>query len=216
MRNAGKLVIVAIVAIALALALFSLWYHRQGGRRSLEFWGTEAAVLIARAPQIECIELSRADQTRPAQPLPDQPAVEGEHAAEAALAAASGPGDRPIQRLGIGGRFYTVEAAVDSSHARGVSNIRRAMVLDATYRWDADADAEQPTWQYAMEFRDQARSVMVLFDFERGVVGSTSNTRLAVLEPAAVHDWSAFCEEQFAPPRGGAGALEPAAGEPAK
>ena len=212
MRNAGKLVIIAIVAIALALALFSLWYHRQGGRRSLTFWSTEAAVLIARAPQIECIELSLAEQARPATPLPDQPAVDGEHAAEQGAApAAKGPGDRPIQRLGIGGRFYSVEAAVDSSHARGVSNIRRAMVLDATYRWDADAGAEQPTWQYAMEFRDQARSVMVLFDFERGVVGSTANARLAALDPAAVHDWRAFFEEQFAPPPAVLAPEEPAA-----
>ena len=181
--NPGKLVIVALVAIGLAAALFSQWYHRQSGRRALEFWGTETAVLIAQAPEIEVFELQAADVP----PSAHDQRVTPERQADS----------RPIQRLGIGGRSYRVVRAKDASHARGVSNIRRAMVLDATYQWDAAAAAEKPAFQYAIEFRDGDRGAIVFFDFDRGQVGSTGSTTTVALDPSVVADWRSFCQEQF-------------------
>ncbi len=54
MQNRGKLVIIAIVVVGLLAASLSLVYHRQSGRRALDLWGTETALLIARRPRCKC------------------------------------------------------------------------------------------------------------------------------------------------------------------
>jgi hypothetical protein len=185
--NSGKLVIIGLVAIGLAASLAALWYHRQSGRRALDFWGTQTAVLIARAPEVEALELRPADEQAADQdnaPTPD-----------------ARPDDRPIQRLGIGGRFYLVARAADASQARGAGNIRRAMVLDATYQWDSEPAVKRPRWRYALEFRDGPQAAIVLFDFDSGQLGSTTGTKTVAIDPAAVDDWRSFFEEQFEKPR---------------
>jgi hypothetical protein len=174
-RNAGKLVIVVIFAVAIGAALVSLWHHRASGRRALEFWGTETAVLIARAPRIEAIWLAPADSDR--ESSEDQ--------------------GRPIRRLGIGGRFYIVKDTRDASQARGVSNIRRALVLDVSFQWDAPERRGPPDWQYAFEFRDGERAATVFFDFDSRQVGANTSTKTALLDPAAADDWHKFFLEQF-------------------
>lgn len=182
--NPSKIAIVGIVAIGLAAALFSLWYHRQSSRRSLEFWGTEPALLITRSPRIEALALQPADTTEVQQPPESAPD-------------ATAPSDQPIERLGVAGNFYLVTARSDATRAPGVSNIRRAIVLDPTYKWEAPAPAAQPIWQYALAFRDGERSAIVLFDFDSGRIGSVIGTRTAVLDPAIAEDWHSFFEEQF-------------------
>ncbi|MGD9720441.1 MAG: hypothetical protein AB7O59_06585 [Pirellulales bacterium] len=177
MWNPGKLVIVAILAVGLIAAGFSLWYHRQGGKHALEYWGTQGALLIARAPEIEVLKLRAADA----------PPAEGED-------------PQAIERLGVGGKFYVVTAKTDASHARGVSNIRRAMVVDGAYQWDQAPPSEPPVWQYGLEFHENDQQILVLFDFDGGRVGSTASTQTVPLVPEAVRDWRSFFEEQFAGP----------------
>ncbi|MEX2113919.1 MAG: hypothetical protein WD845_12085 [Pirellulales bacterium] len=173
MQNRGKLVIIAIVGVGLLAASLSVLYHRQSGRQVLELWGTETALLVARAQEVRVLELRSAD------------------------AAAPLDGDTPIQRLGIGGRFYLVAKAKDAAEARGLSNIRRAMVLDASYDWNAAGETNVPTWQYAMEFSEAGHHAMVLFDFESRRVGSTVNGQTAPLQPVAAADWRVFFAEQL-------------------
>jgi len=176
--NPARILVVSIFAVALAAALFSLWYHYQSGRRALAFWGSETAVLIAHAPEVDVLVLEPAD-------------APGDREDDA-----SRPSDRPIQRLGIGGRFYQVAEVKNAAHARGVGNIRRAMVLDVTYDWDQPA-ADKPNWQYAMEFRDEGRAALVFFDFDSRQVAFSTSPATAVLDPAASDDWHKFFEEQF-------------------
>ncbi len=103
-----------------------------------------------------------------------------------------------IQRLGIGGRFYNISAAKDAIEAPGMSNIRSAMVRDASFDWVASDKAEEsPTWQYAMEFTESGHRALVLFDFATGQIGSTTSDQTAVLQPEAVADWRKFFEEQW-------------------
>jgi hypothetical protein len=180
--NPSKLVIAGILAIGLAAALFSQWYHRQSGRRALELWGAEPARLIAQAPKIEALVLEPANAPAAAQSGEDQP---GE---EALL-------NEPIERLGVGGRFYLVTSRRDATGAQGISNIRRAIVMDGTYEWGAPKREEKPQWQYALEFHEDGRTAKVLFDFDSGQIGSTTGNRTAVLDPAAVDNWRSFFEE---------------------
>ncbi len=181
MWNPGKIVIVVLLGVGLAAALFSLWYQRQGGRRALEFWGAQTALLVARAPRIEALQL------RPA-----AAAKAGDNGVgEAPLAS-----DEPLRRIGVGGRFYLVSDGKDASGAPGISNIRRAMVIDSPYQWD-ETGAADPTWQYALEFREGEQAAIVLFDFDSGQISSASGAATAVLRPAAVADWRSFFAEQF-------------------
>jgi hypothetical protein len=57
MRISGKLVVLAIFAVALAMAGFALWWNWGLGRRSLAFWGTEGGVAIRDAEKIELLRL---------------------------------------------------------------------------------------------------------------------------------------------------------------
>lgn len=194
MRNPGKLVIVGILAVALVATLFSLWYHIQNGRRALSFWGPDTALVIARAPEIDAIELVRADEGTP---KADAPA--GDSATEPATQPAANSthiDQRPVQRFGLGGKFYQAVAVKDASQARGVSNIRRALVLDVTYQWDAPP-AGDPNWEYALEFREGPRSELVLFDFNTHQVGLARGTSTIQLDPAANDDWRKFFVEQL-------------------
>jgi hypothetical protein len=186
-------VIVGILAVALVATLFSLWYHIQNGRRALAFWSADTAMLIARAPEIDAIELVRADEGTP---KADAPA--GDSATEPAAPAANSTNidERPVQRFGFGGKFYQALAVKDASQARGVSNIRRALVLDVTYQWDAPP-AGDPVWEYALEFRDGPRSALVLFDFSTHQVGLAQGTTNIQLDPAANDDWRKFFVEQL-------------------
>lgn len=181
--------IVGILAVALVATLASLWYHIQNGRRALAFWGAETGLVIARAPLIDAIELARADE---GSLKPDAPASEpGSPATKSSTV-----DERPVQRFGLGGKFYQAVAVKDASQARGVSNIRRALVLDVTYQWDAPP-AGDPTWEYALEFRDGPRSALVLFDFSTHQVGLAMGTTNIQLDPAANDDWRKFFVEQL-------------------
>jgi hypothetical protein len=173
MQNRGKWVIIGIVGVGLIAALASVLYHRQSGRQVLEMWGTETALLVARAPEVTVLKL--------------QPAG----------AAATVDDGTPIERLGIGGVFYVIAAAKDATEARGLSNIRRAMVLDASYDWAAANEAAKPHWQYAVEFAENEQRVMVLFDFESRRLGTTASAKTTVMRPAAASDWQKFFEEQW-------------------
>ena len=134
----------------------------------------------------------------------DSPNLRGARAPEVRVlklqpagAAATVDDGTPIERLGIGGEFYVITAAKDATEARGLSNIRRAMVLDASYDWAAANEAAKPRWQYAMEFAENGQRVMVLFDFESRRVGTTASAKTTVMRTEAAADWQKFFEEQW-------------------
>lgn len=52
----GKLAVVSILALALVMATVAWWWNYQRGRHCLELYGSEAALLIRRAPRVEIID----------------------------------------------------------------------------------------------------------------------------------------------------------------
>lgn len=62
MNYSGKLVAVAMIAVALAAAAFSLWYRQRATARALDYWGSQYAVLFARAPSGQASELTMVAQ----------------------------------------------------------------------------------------------------------------------------------------------------------
>ncbi len=186
MWNRGKLVIVFILAVALGAAGFSLWHHYRGQHRVLDFWGASTAVLIAEAPQVDVLRLGAA-RSIDAQEESDPPsgAADDEKPPEAAVE--------------FGGSAWSVESSHEALAARGVGNLRRALVLDTTFDWHGPPAAQAPRWQYALEINDGRRWATVLFDFESRSVALTGGKKTALLDPAANEDFRAFFAEQFPP-----------------
>ena len=190
MWNPGKLVIVGIFVVALLSVAVSTWYHYQGARRPIELWGSPNAVLIAQAPRVDALKLGRpsssASPQKEGQPAEAQP---GE----------SAPSDQPRERLVVHGHAYELLESRDVSTAHGITNIRRALVLDPTFDWTSPEPSGHPHWQYAFEFRDQDRSATLLFDFNSRHVGAAGTHKTGLLDATASDDIQKFFAEQFEP-----------------
>ena len=122
--TSGKLVILAMIALALAAAAASFWYHRATGARALEFWGPEAARHIARAPLIDVWEIGGQEGRPP----------------------------HKTQRVAVAGA--AIVRQWDASHARGVGNIRRTLIEDASYDWTRRSHVGG-RWRYHLRFSDE-------------------------------------------------------------
>jgi len=185
MWNPGKLVIIGIFAVALASVGVSTWYHYQGARRPIELWGSPNAVLIAQAPAIEALKLGPPGS--PKKSKKEDPSDE------------NAPSAQPRERLVIAGHAYEVLATKDATTARGITNIRRALVLDPTFDWTSAEPGGHAHWQFALEFRDHDRSTTLLFDFDSRQVGATGSHKTGLLDQTANDDIQKFFAEQFEP-----------------
>lgn len=166
--DAGKLVSVAILTVALAAAAFAWWYQYQHGRRALEYWGAEGAVLIRRAPQVELWRLA---------PSPTQPT--GENAA----------GERILGRILLDQR--------DITHARGLVHARQALISDASYRWNAAPAPPEPDWDYALRFHDGSRRATVVLDLDEGYARAPAQSTPLQLGPTITQGLRRFLADQF-------------------
>ena len=108
--NRGKLAVLSILVLAVALAGFALWWNVTGGRRPLEFWGREAgARIISPEATVELLWL--------------EPAGE----------------DFPHERLSIGGRSYALVGQQDVTKAPGLVHARHSLLADASFDWQSPA-----------------------------------------------------------------------------
>jgi len=201
MKNSGKLVIVTIVVVALGAATFAAWYQYRGQKNALDFWGTTSAVLIAEAPQISIFELGEAG---PAEPDQDESETMVEEEAES---------PHPTS-LEYADRAWKVLTVKPGHEAPGIKNIRRALVQDTTYDWQATPSDVEPEWQYAIAFTDNRNWATVLFDFETGRVALTGGKNSAPLDPAANKDLREFFAEQFADSKPADPPAEPPSDQP--
>ncbi|MFV2068278.1 MAG: hypothetical protein ACC645_15000 [Pirellulales bacterium] len=141
MRN-GKLVIFAIVGLALLAAAFSWSFRRHAMRRTMAFWGTEAALLIAHSHQVEALRLNESDST-------------------------AAPTDREV--ISFDDRRLSVIERHDVSHARGLTHLRQALLDDASFDFLVGQPADRPKWEYAIRFisGDRVATVLVSLADER-------------------------------------------------
>ena len=185
----GTIVIVIMLVVALSAAGFTVWYQYQNQRRALEFWGAATAQLIGRAGQIEVVELGEPD---PSIALADD-ALDAPEPEESP--------DAPPRAMAL--EFNEVPWIVvqtkDAAEAKGILNLRRALVMDTTFDWSAGRveDELEPHWQYAISINDGRNWATVLFDFESRQVGLTGGRKTALLVPQANEDFRQFFAEQF-------------------
>jgi hypothetical protein len=86
----------------------------------------------------------------------------------------------------------------DASNARGLVNIRQALVQDAAYDWESVQPAGEGVWQYALRFEGDGPTVTVLLSFSEGRIGWQGADRSVGLDEASARVLRAFLEEQFA------------------
>ncbi len=144
--QSGKVVTLGIFAIALLATACAWWYQRAQGRRALEYWGADDAQLLRHGKEILLWQLS--------------PDADGPDAAN---------GTTRRETLLVDDLTWSIRRQVDLTKAPGLLHLRQALIVDASYDWDAPTPgaAESPVWQYALAAQDDDRQVVILLDLRR-------------------------------------------------
>lgn len=137
MKNRGAMVIIVIAVMAFTGAGVAVWWHHQLQRHVIENWGSEHTNLIRHAPIVEVLKLRQAG--------------ESEAGKEAVMLA-----NRPI----------VIADQKDISQRAGFIHARHALIVDATYLWDARSKSDcESVWTHAVRFRRGDQSVTLVLDF---------------------------------------------------
>lgn len=152
MQISGRLVIVVMFALAIAMSGGAWLYQYSYSRHSAEFWGP-AGRLVVKSPELQLLELTAAG-----------PSAEGDEAgAEANLTNQ------------VAGR-----AVVDHHDLRkkpGLIHLRHVFTQDSNFQWEQRAvepvDGERE-WAYAVRFVDGEAEQLVLFTRDFTLMGKLS------------------------------------------
>lgn len=85
----------------------------------------------------------------------------------------------------------------DISQARGLVNLRRALVSDASYAWDSPPEPSLH-WAYALRFRDEHRQAVLVFSPTTGHVMLKDHPPPVSVDPI-YEGLQSFILEQFPP-----------------
>ena len=170
MPHRGKLVVLSFFFLGLALAGGAIWYHFAKSRWAMAFWQTDAARLLARAPEVELWKLT--------------PATGSGESADSLDATPAGE----RESLVIDGQTLWVAQRRRMTNAPGLIHMRMALVEDANFDTQA-AYPPNPRWDYALRFtgEDPHQSLIVVIDSQHGLVrrGEPSDAPAASVSPIA-------------------------------
>ncbi len=191
----GSIAILIILLVAVGAGAVSVWYHYANQRLVRDFWGTGAALLISKAPEVTAMRLGEPGRSiSPDEDDAEPPAAKAETASGDEQAEPDE--SRPVA-IEFDQTPWLVVASRDAAAAKGIGNLRRALVLDSTYDWSKPAE-QPPRWQYALDMNDGHDWAAVLFDFDSRQVGLAGGRQTAVLNEAAAGEFHSFFDEQFA------------------
>ena len=172
MAHRGKLFILGIFVLAAVASLLSLAYLSRQSDQARDFWGSDAAELILRAPSVEIWRLG---------------------------SPASGEGQTP-EATTLDGREMIILDKRDAREARGLMNVRRGLVSDSSFAWNARPPVTRPSWEYAFRFTEDDREAILLFSFgDDSRAALAGGKRTVSIEPVAT-GLEAFLKEQFPRP----------------
>ena len=193
----GTITILLILAVAVLAATASVFYHYANQRHAQDFWGTQTAKLIDKAPQVEVMRLGEAD---PSLAMTEESSSESEagKSDEGSTEKQDSEEAPAIKALEFNQIPWIVLETRDAAPAKGISNLRRALVLDTTYNWSDVPPESEPVWQYALGVTDGRDWATVLFDFDSRRVGLAGGRKVAILHEEAAHEFKGFFDEQFA------------------
>jgi hypothetical protein len=165
----GKLAVLAMLAVALAAAGTAWSFNYYRGRRTLDFYGRGAALLIRTAPQVELLELAGVDEIA----LPN------------------------AEILVVDGQVLQVVRRLDISQAKGLIHARTSLLADSSYVWDAEPCDYYPSAHYAVRFADISAATLA-FDFHCQRVWHVEHERSVALADKVAQGWEEFLAKQAA------------------
>jgi hypothetical protein len=157
----GKYVVVFLALMGLAAGLVSWGYYVQLQRRPMEFWETDGAKLLMKAPDVAALRLVPADKV---------PA-----------------GTEAIAIFSFGGQRWAEIERRDISQVGGLGIMRQTLLNDNSYGWSDKLDECQPVWQYALTFSDPQtqESTMLLLSLDCPRAMRYEKQEMVSIRPAA-------------------------------
>ena len=144
-----RILILIILTLAVAAAVFAGWFRWSQGHRALDFWGADLASQIRFAESIELLWLES--------PLVDAARREDSSA---------------IDTVTIDGVKWRVHHRRDITDARGLVHARQALIQDATYLWDDESLTAASAWTHALVFHSVGKNdAVLLFDLFENSAG---------------------------------------------
>ena len=135
--NQGKLAVLLIFALAIAMAVFAIVYQAQQDRLLLDAWSSEHITRIRKSPQVELIRLQRGSAS-----TTDE-----------------------ADGFTVRGTPVKVSSRRDISDASGFVHARHVLVQDSSYDWNRGVDElAEVEWLYGFVFRDDEGTSTVLLD----------------------------------------------------
>ncbi|MFN0017449.1 MAG: hypothetical protein ACKVP0_04260 [Pirellulaceae bacterium] len=170
MHNRGKIVVLSIFGVAIAMASFALWWNWGLGKRSLEFWGTEGGLAIRDAKKVEILKLKSPPNLH-----------------------SNAPGTQRKNAFS-----FDVQETKDVTGEHGMVHARHSLLEDASFRWNQKAVTMiGPEWKYAVRFQHGSKKSTVLLDLNSGVIGSWEEKRAIPLSPKTAAGWKQFISRYF-------------------
>ncbi len=175
MLSRGKLIVLAILLLAVALAVVNMIFQTRASGRAVAHWGPEASRLILSASQAEIVKL---------EPVP-----------------AGSPENQETEYLDVGSQRFAIAGRQDIAQAHGALHVRRALVADSLYDWGPfhETPPKWQKWRYALRFREGEAEFTILL--AEGCVAASSLTDAQPL-PVRANDQGGsplyeFVDEQF-------------------
>ena len=208
--NPGKVTIVAILAVGVAAAGFSWWFRWQRGAEVLHLWGSEAAIAIRVAPEVELLHLVPLGAA--AEPAPElvgdqgdgltgSIADVGERNRNAAPQSPALAAAEAAEVLTIDGQRLVVRERQDISDARGLIHVRYVLLQrEALQPIGPEGVACRAEWPVALRFRKAATTTTVAIDWNCQAIQAVEMARGARV-PAIIDGLRLFVDEQQDRPR---------------
>ena len=148
MQIPGRLVILVVFTLAVAMAGGAWVYQYSYSRQTAQFWG-ESSRLIGKSPELQFLEL-------------DSPSEEEEQS------------DAELQNSVAGRRVISHH---DLRNEKGLIHLRHVFIQDSNFQWDArslEPAASDRDWAYALRFVEGPSEQMVLLDSGFQLMGKLS------------------------------------------
>jgi hypothetical protein len=127
----GKLVIIAIVVVALAAAGASWWFRFAATHEAVRFWGPALAVFIRDAPHVELIQLRRPTASERESPIRDTAEFGGED-------------------------LFIIIARHEITGAKGLVHLRTALLEDRSFDWTTISNTPSMEWKWGLSFSGES------------------------------------------------------------
>ncbi len=147
----GKLVIISIFGVAIAMSIYAWWHNIHTGNQVIEFFGVENATRLRHADSIELFILDKA--------------TDGQGKEQLSTSAGSS----------------SVRSKQNITNTPGMVHLRHMFIQDHTYRWDQGAPELPPRWAFALRFKDSSGTTTLVFAPANYVVEHVESGKLLLM-----------------------------------